>query len=87
MDARVYLIAQTQANEFKIDEWLEDCFDQTKEMSDYRIMVESHFAKNESNGDMLAELAGRRCYRSFAPNLNPNVSKVRSSCATRPSTR
>lgn len=30
-----------------------------------------------SDGEELIELAGRLCYRSFAPGLNPNVTKVR----------
>lgn len=34
------------------------------------------------DGDMVAEIAGRACYRSFAPGLNPNVTKVREGNAT-----
>lgn len=30
-----------------------------------------------SEGELLPELAGRLCYRSWAPGLNPNVTKVR----------
>ena len=30
-----------------------------------------------SDGETLIEIAGRLCYRSFAPGLNPNVTKVR----------
>lgn len=30
-----------------------------------------------SDGEVLPELAGRLCYRSWAPGLNPNVTKVR----------
>ena len=30
-----------------------------------------------ADGELLIELAGRLCYRSFAPGLNPNVTKVR----------
>jgi len=30
-----------------------------------------------SDADMLVEAAGRLCYRSWAPGLNPNVTKVR----------
>lgn len=30
-----------------------------------------------SDAETLVEVAGRLCYRSFAPGLNPNVSKVR----------
>jgi thymidylate synthase (FAD) len=30
-----------------------------------------------SGGELLVEVAGRLCYKSFEPGLNPNVSKVR----------
>jgi len=30
-----------------------------------------------NHGELLVELAGRACYRSWEPGLNPNVSKVR----------
>ncbi len=30
-----------------------------------------------SDGEMLVEIMGRLCYKSFAPGLNPNVTKVR----------
>lgn len=32
---------------------------------------------SESSAETLIEIAGRACYRSFAPGLNPNVMKVR----------
>lgn len=32
---------------------------------------------NGSDIEQLIELAARRCYKSFAPGLNPNVSKIR----------
>lgn len=33
--------------------------------------------RSRNNGEALIELAGRMCYRSFEPGLNPNVSKIR----------
>ena len=30
-----------------------------------------------NSGELLVEFAGRACYRSWEPGLNPNVSKVR----------
>lgn len=35
-----------------------------------------------TDAERLIEIAGRMCYRSFAPGLNPNVTKVRSGNAT-----
>jgi thymidylate synthase (FAD) len=31
----------------------------------------------DSDGDMLAEVAGRLCYKSFGLGLNPNITKIR----------
>jgi thymidylate synthase (FAD) len=33
---------------------------------------------NPNQGELLVEFAGRACYRSWEPGLNPNVSRVRS---------
>jgi thymidylate synthase (FAD) len=33
--------------------------------------------ENPNSGELLVEFAGRACYRSWEPGLNPNVSKVR----------
>jgi len=32
---------------------------------------------DKSDAEMLVELAGRRCYKSFEPGLNPNIQKIR----------
>ncbi|MGB9484116.1 MAG: FAD-dependent thymidylate synthase, partial [Candidatus Dormiibacterota bacterium] len=34
-------------------------------------------AGNPNQGELLVEFAGRACYRSWEPGLNPNVSRVR----------
>jgi thymidylate synthase (FAD) len=33
--------------------------------------------QSPNSGELLVEFAGRACYRSWEPGLNPNVSKVR----------
>ena len=43
--------------------------------------IESYFEKRENDGENLIEFAGRICYESYEPQLNPNVSRIR----TRPS--
>lgn len=63
---RVWKIAETRTNDTEIRDWLEylngtECLE--------------HITGND--GERLVELAGRRCYKSFKPGLNPNVSKVR----------
>lgn len=35
------------------------------------------FSENNPDGQDLAEVAGRTCYRSWEPGLNPNVTRVR----------
>lgn len=37
----------------------------------------SNWEPETGGGEALTELAGRLCYRSFAPKLNPNVEKIR----------
>lgn len=41
--------------------------------------LEARLAQGETNpGEMLVEAAGRACYRSWEPGLNPNVKRIRS---------
>jgi thymidylate synthase (FAD) len=39
----------------------------------YKRMIDVH----PQDGDMLVEFAGRLCYRSWKPSLNPNITKIR----------
>lgn len=39
--------------------------------------IERVAGESAPDGELLAEFMGRLCYRSWAPNLNPNVSSVR----------
>ena len=39
--------------------------------------VEDWWWECPSDSEMICEVMGRLCYRSFVPGLNPNVSKVR----------
>lgn len=66
VEPKIWKIAETKLNNDEVKEWLryldgEECL--------------SHVSGND--GEKLIELAGRRCYKSFKPGLNPNVSKVR----------
>lgn len=43
-------------------------------------LAESWFeriAESEGEAELLVEFAGRRCYNSFKPGINPNITKVR----------
>jgi thymidylate synthase (FAD) len=63
---KVYLIAETMINEDNVFAWLSD------------LGGESCLAhvEGEDKGKLI-ELCGRRCYKSFTPGLNPNVTKIR----------
>jgi thymidylate synthase (FAD) len=61
----VHLLAQTAVNQCGLDNLLHD------------IGADAWQSDANSDAELLAEVAGRLCYRSFAPGLNPNVTKVR----------
>lgn len=61
----VRLIAETKVDELAIGGYLEE------------IGAEDWETDAHSDAEALSEIAGRLCYRSFAPGLNPNVTKVR----------
>lgn len=67
---KVYLLAESQLHcgEGGVHEWLADL--DGSEVLDHLI---------GTGAEQLIELAARRCYKSFKPGLNPNVTKVRTS--------
>ncbi len=67
VNAKVYLLGSTQLNYDGINQYLED------------IGAEKRYIDNNSNfeGDLLTEIAGRLCYKSWEPGLNKNVTKIR----------
>jgi len=73
--ASVYLIASTKINDSQLLDWLMECHNPNGEADPY---IKYLMHADLSHGDVLAEVAGRRCYRSFAAGLNPNVKKIRS---------
>ena len=63
---KVYLIAQSKVNYHKAREWLNDLG-----------ATEYKFTEGSTGGEDLIQLAGKRCYMSFQPGLNPNIERVR----------
>ena len=61
----VYLIASTMMWPDNVNKWLED------------LGAEDWETDANSEAELLIELAGRRCYKAFGTELNPNISKVR----------
>lgn len=68
VEPKVFLIGRTKAERGEIREWLD-----FKGAKNYEIQPE----EAGSDRSLLVNLAGKRCYMSFEPGLNPNVSKVR----------
>ena len=71
VDISIHLIAGTEVYPVDVVEWLDG------------IGVESYDPdyENKTDAELLTELAGRRCYMSFEPGLNPNVTKIRENLA------
>lgn len=69
-EPRVYLIAETQL----VSPDRENAYDWLTQEHDSKQLPGDDL---RSDPEWLIEAAGRRCYRSFAPGLNPNVAKIR----------
>jgi thymidylate synthase (FAD) len=79
-----FLVAQTRVNPEAVKKWLEflgvsekyndDLFDLMDPYADSGSTTE----ENITDPALLIALAAKRCYKSFEPSLNPNLSKVRS---------
>ncbi len=61
----VFLIASTRVNHNRVDDWLDHLG-----ASDWR-------TDTLNDAELLIELSGRRCYKAFGTELNPNISRVR----------
>jgi thymidylate synthase (FAD) len=66
----VHLIARTTTIDEAVRKWLEELG--VSEESVDRILDDT-----KTQAEKLIECAGRRCYKSFEPGLNPNVTKIR----------
>jgi len=83
----LFKIAQTRVNWEEVGRWLE-CVGVDRE-SIYKVFSSvgaRDFVKNtgmtcESDAAALIALAGKRCYKSFTTDLNPNISKIRTDLA------
>lgn len=67
----IHLLASSRVNRRGVQEWMER-------------LGATEFEPNfeeKTDVESLVELAGRRCYMSFQPGLNPNVTKIRSDIA------
>lgn len=72
----IFLTGKTMPDNDEIFKWLRHvgCNDETAGKYAYR-------SGDKTPGERMVELAGRRCYMSFVPGLNPNVTKIREDIA------
>jgi len=72
VEPRIFLLAKTQVDRSEVRKWL-----------DFKGAEEFDIPPPEacSDASLLVTLAGKRCYMSFEPGLNPNVTKVRTDMA------
>lgn len=74
---KVYLLGETGFDQrcntgHEVWDWLKDFG-----ISDEAVASCSHMDEDLSASERIIILAAKRCYKSFAPGLNPNVTKVR----------
>src|SRR4051812_32446072 len=80
----VFLIGQWRPNNVEIYKWLEHIGCSPEVCEKYSGVAQSgeyastNIASTKTSAERGVELAGRRCYLSFEPGLNPNVTKIRS---------
>lgn len=67
-EIRVYQIGRTRVNRAAVRKWVRSLGAKTFKLPE---------PDTVSDGALLVALAGKRCYNSFEPGLNPNVTKVR----------
>ncbi len=65
IEPKIFRIAQTKVNSDKSEKWLK------------YIGADDWETNSESEAELLIELCGRRCYKAFGVELNPNLSRVR----------
>ncbi len=74
VEPEVYLIAETKIDSDQLQKMLTSLGQSTA-----RTWLAKTKAASKSDGELLTEVAGRTCYKSFGIGLNPNVTKIRQS--------
>ncbi len=74
VEPEVYLIAETKVDSEELRRMLTSLGESTAVN-----WLNKTQASSKSNGELLTEVAGRICYKSFGLGLNPNVTKIRQS--------
>jgi thymidylate synthase (FAD) len=74
---KVFVIGQTMIDDKEIDRYLEHIGVSTER----RTIIRHQGSLIESHMERLVETEGRLCYKSWEPNLNPNVQRIREDTA------
>ena len=74
-EPKVFMIAATEVYQSAVFSWLESLGASQETATIFAKRCNSN--EYDSPGETLIELGGRRCYKSFEPGLNANVTKVR----------
>jgi thymidylate synthase (FAD) len=78
-EPEVYLVARPQLDWNEIGQYLTSVDDRGSGFEGAGIWAEKRYSETGTeDGDILVELGGRLCYRSWAPGMNANVTRVRS---------
>lgn len=72
----IFCIAQTVVDRAEVQRWLDYVG-----VADPLAIMANADTVGVSNPALLIALAGKRCYKSFEPGLNPNVTKIRADYA------
>jgi thymidylate synthase (FAD) len=75
VDIAIFRIAQTRVNEEEVKRWLAFIGCSENYLDGIEFILEQETITDPA---LLIALAAKRCYKSFEPSLNPNVTKVRS---------
>lgn len=81
VEPKVFIIAKTEPDMEAIANWHTSLgveYD-PEEADNYHSLLDIY--ANCSPGEILTAMAGKRCYNSFVPGLNPNVTKIRENVA------
>lgn len=65
IEPKVFLVAESFPDEEGVQQFLD------------HIQASEFQSDADSGGEEIIEIMGRLCYKSFAPNLNPNVTRIR----------
>lgn len=69
VEPEIYLLAKSTLNSSECRNWLDS------------LGAEEYVIPKGTEGEKITTLAGKRCYMSFEPGLNPNVTRVRQDIA------